>query len=183
MRLGCETFASDLNPVAWFILRCTLHYPRLVGGERRPLPEFALRSRDFATALVKSRGARTTVQIRNALAELGHRDGGDVQLSSSLLQDDVNTQADFSWHVRAWGLRVIDGVRRQLATRYPTYAEFEPERRRGRARASGAELESYKRREPRLLKPDAGGRVSVDALNADFEEKYLNDVTNPPLGG
>ena len=26
MRLGCEVTASDLNPVAWFILRCTLHY-------------------------------------------------------------------------------------------------------------------------------------------------------------
>ena len=42
MRLGCETFASDLNPVAWFILRCTLHYPRLVGREERPLPDFAI---------------------------------------------------------------------------------------------------------------------------------------------
>ena len=27
MRLGCEVVASDLNPVAWFIMRCTLHYP------------------------------------------------------------------------------------------------------------------------------------------------------------
>ena len=38
MRLGCDTFASDLNPVAWFILRCTLHYPKLVGQEERLLP-------------------------------------------------------------------------------------------------------------------------------------------------
>ena len=29
MRLGCEVTASDINPVAWFILRCTLHYPRI----------------------------------------------------------------------------------------------------------------------------------------------------------
>ena len=38
MRLGCEVTAADLNPVAWFILRCTLHYPRLLAGRTRPLP-------------------------------------------------------------------------------------------------------------------------------------------------
>ncbi|WP_419166798.1 DUF1156 domain-containing protein [Candidatus Palauibacter sp.] len=179
MRLGCETFASDLNPVAWFILRCTLHYPRLVGREERPLPEFALRDRDFATALVKSRGARTKVQIRNALAELGHRDGGDVQLSSSVLRDDANAKADFAWHVRAWGGCVLEEARRQLAARYPTYAEFEPVRRKGRARASQAEPKPYERREPLFLDPDTNGRVSVDALNADFDEAYLKDETNP----
>ncbi|WP_419939844.1 DUF1156 domain-containing protein [Candidatus Palauibacter sp.] len=179
MRLGCETFASDLNPVAWFILRCTLHYPKLVGREERPLPAFALRDRNFATALVKSRGARTKVQIRNALAELGHRDGGDVQLSSSVLRDDANAKANFAWHVRAWGLRVLEGVRRQLATRYPTYAEFEPVRRRGQAHASRAEPKPYKRREPRLLEPDADGHLSVDTLNAGFDEAYLKDEANP----
>ena len=33
MRLGCDVVASDLNPVAWFILRCTLHYPRLLAEQ------------------------------------------------------------------------------------------------------------------------------------------------------
>ena len=28
MRLGCNVTASDINPVAWFILKCTLDYPR-----------------------------------------------------------------------------------------------------------------------------------------------------------
>ena len=28
MRLGCEVTASDINPVAWFILKCTLDYPQ-----------------------------------------------------------------------------------------------------------------------------------------------------------
>ena len=179
MRLGCETFASDLNPVAWFILRCTLHYPQAVGREETMLPAFALGDRDFATALVKSRGARTRVQIRNALADLGHRDGGDVQLTPSALRDTAHAKADLAWHVRAWGLRVLDNVRRQLASRYPTYAEFEPVRRRGRARTSQAKPKPYERREPRLLDPDAEGRVSADALNADFDKDYLEDDTNP----
>jgi adenine-specific DNA methylase len=28
MRLGCEATAIDINPVAWFILKCTLEYPQ-----------------------------------------------------------------------------------------------------------------------------------------------------------
>ena len=56
MRLGCEAVAADLNPVAWFILRCTLHYPRLLAGETRPLPAFALEERDFLEAFLKAQG-------------------------------------------------------------------------------------------------------------------------------
>src|SRR5688572_5458901 len=40
MRLGCEVTAADLNPVAWFILKCTLEYPQKLAGQERPLPEF-----------------------------------------------------------------------------------------------------------------------------------------------
>ncbi len=38
MRLGCEVTAVELDPVAWFILKCTLDYPRGLAGETRPLP-------------------------------------------------------------------------------------------------------------------------------------------------
>ena len=31
LRLGCETYASDLNPVATLILKCTLEYPQKYG--------------------------------------------------------------------------------------------------------------------------------------------------------
>ena len=179
MRLGCETFASDLNPVAWFILRCTLHYPRLVGRKQRPLPEFALRDREFSTALVKACGAKTKVQIRNALARLGHTDNGPEQLTSSILDGDSRTRADFAWHLRAWGTRVLANVRRQLADRYPTYAEFEPARRKGRGQSSIQLKRRYKPRPPRLLHADPEGRVSVEDLNAEFDSLYLEDEANP----
>ena len=52
MRLGCEAVAADINPVAWFILRCTLHYPRLLAGQRRPLPAFAVGDREFVEAFL-----------------------------------------------------------------------------------------------------------------------------------
>ena len=179
MRLGCETFASDLNPVAWFILRCTLHYPRLVGQEERPLPQFALRDRKFAQALVKSRGAGTKVAIRNALTRLGHGDGREIQLTSDGLAGRAETRADFAWHLRAWGLRVLGNARRELAARYPTYAEFEPARPKGRRRSQVPAGKRYKARQPRLLVPDAEGRITVDGLNAEFDSLYLENDSNP----
>jgi len=42
MRLGCEVTAIDINPVAWFILKCTLDYPQRLAGQKRPLPAWAL---------------------------------------------------------------------------------------------------------------------------------------------
>ena len=42
MRLGCEATAIDINPVAWFILKCTLEYPQKLAGQTRPLPDFIL---------------------------------------------------------------------------------------------------------------------------------------------
>jgi adenine-specific DNA methylase len=41
MRLGCQTTAIDINPVAWFVLKCTLEYPQRFAGKTHPLPGFA----------------------------------------------------------------------------------------------------------------------------------------------
>jgi adenine-specific DNA methylase len=35
LRLGCETYASDYNPVAVLILKCTLEYPMKYGDDKR----------------------------------------------------------------------------------------------------------------------------------------------------
>ena len=37
MRLGCEVTANDYNPIAWFILKCTLEYPQRLVGKTTPL--------------------------------------------------------------------------------------------------------------------------------------------------
>ncbi len=42
MRLGCEVIANDYNPVAWFILKCTLEYPQRLAGKTTPLPQLTL---------------------------------------------------------------------------------------------------------------------------------------------
>ena len=41
MRLGCEVTAVDINPVAWFILKCTLEYPQKLAGQKRRDPVLA----------------------------------------------------------------------------------------------------------------------------------------------
>lgn len=45
MRLGCEVIANDYNPVAWFILKCTLEHPQRFAGKTHPLPDLNLDER------------------------------------------------------------------------------------------------------------------------------------------
>ena len=159
MRLGCEVTASDLNPVAWFV-RVT-----------------------------------RKAALREEMRRLGHGDGDPVQLRSALLDGSAGPrsssrgegggptlQAGFPWHLRAWGRRVLAEARRDLAKRYPTYADFEPVRRKGRARRD-AEVRfperRFRPRPSRLLEPDAEGNVSVAELNAGFDPGYLENDANP----
>ncbi len=179
MRLGCEAVAADLNPVAWFILRCTLHYPRLMAGETRPLPAFALEERDFLQAFLKAQGMTNATALREELARHGHGDGEAVHVPALPLESAPVERADFAWHLRAWGRRGLAAARAALAARYPTYAEFEPVRRKGRRRATPQIAVRYRSRPPTLLQPDADGQVSVAALNAEFDSLYLEDEANP----
>ena len=171
MRLGCEAVAADINPVAWFLLRCTLHYPRLLAGEARPLPSFALRDRAFVEEFLKVHGVTKANAVREELARYGYGDGGAVQVAAPLGSGSASAfpaaGADFAWHLRAWGRRVLAGARRALAARYPTYAEFEPVRRKGRGRfASSTPLPTvrHRPRPPKLLEADEDGQVEVDPI-------------------
>ena len=159
MRLGCEAVAADVNPVAWFILRCTLHYPRLVAGRTRPLPAFALQDRGFMDAFLKVHGGTAAQAV----------------LFPEALQPA--SDASFAWHLRAWGRRALAEARRVLAVRYPTYAEFEPPLRKGRGQRAKRPQTRY--RPPHLLAPDDNGDVSAGTLNAEFDSLYLENEANP----
>ena len=198
MRLGCEATAMDINPVAWFILKCTLEYPQKLAGQTRPLPEFALRDGDFMAAFLKAKGFKGA-SLRTCLQRFGHGDDGDVPLdlvrhpeSSSGQADDPLLAADLAWHVRAWGRWVLAKARAELASFYPTYAEWTPlnhsplegeSARQGRSPQPSRWGESATDGEPperlRLLEPDAEGRTDAGPLNADFDSTYLNDPRNP----
>ena len=157
----------DINPVAWFILKCTLEYPQKLAGQTRPLPGFALEDREFMEAFLKAKGFKGA-RLRSRMERLGHGDGGDVQLEV-LRRSDPLAEADLAWHVRAWGRWVLARARKELASCYPTYAEFEP-LKPGR---------DFDPQPMQLLEADAEGTPQVDPLNEDFDEAYLRDPRNP----
>ena len=167
MRLGCDVTAMDINPVAWFILKCTLEYPQKLAGQTRPLPEFALEDGEFMEAFLKAKGFKGA-SLRTFLERLGHGDGGDIQLDL-LQQDDPILEADLAWHVRAWGRWVLAKARTELAAYYPTYAEYEPLK----------PDEEYEPRPMQLLEVDDAGVPQVNPLNAELDAAYLKDPRNP----
>ena len=167
MRLGCEVTAMDINPVAWFILKCTLEYPQKLAGQTRPLPEFALADSEFMEAFLKSKGFKGA-RLKTFLERLGHGKGEGHQLGE-LSEYDSLAEADLAWHVRAWGRWVLSRARRELAAYYPTYTEFQP------LTPTGEE----DRQPIRLLEVDENGVAQLDPLNAEFDDAYLKDPHNP----
>jgi len=107
MRLGCEATAIDINPVAWFILKCTLEYPQKLAGQVRPLPKFALESAEFIEAFLKGSGKLSKSQVAK---ELPKYQGGLFP----------SPDVDLSWHVRAWGWWVLQKAKADLYRFYPT---------------------------------------------------------------
>ena len=167
MRLGCAVTAVDINPVAWFILKCTLDYPRRLAGETRPLPEFALRDRAFMATFLKARGVKGRA-LKRELAALCL--GDDRETEPRLIDAGPALEADLAWQVRAWGRRVLAETRRQLARRYPTYAAFQALKPGGRP---------FEPRPLTLLAAGANGDTDVSPLNAEFDAVYLKDPRNP----
>ena len=173
MRLGCEATAVDINPVAWFILKCTLDYPNRLAGKTLPLPDFARADRDFMTAFLKAKGFKGKALARR-IAALGHgAEGGEAEpalIDDVPPQDDALFQADLAWQVRAWARRVLARVRSTMAERYPTYAEFQ---------ALEPDGIPFEERPLVLLAPDETGKTDVSPLNDGFDAVYLKDPRNP----
>ena len=167
MRLGCGVTAVDINPVAWFILKCTLEYPQRLAGQTRSLPTFALEDREFIEAFLEAKGLKGA-GLRTFLERLGHGDGGGTE-RGPLLDNAAIFEADFAWHIRAWGRWVLARARKELALYYPTHVEFEP-------------LVLGKKFDPRpmhLMEVDEDGVPQIGPLNAEFDSAYLKDPRNP----
>lgn len=168
MRLGCEATAVDINPVAWFILKCTLEYPQKLAGQTRPLPEFVLQDRAFMEEYLKAQGF-TGKELDLQLEKFGFGKSASQKLPG-LETAGVNLEADLAWHVRAWGRWVLKEARKELAPYYPTYADFEPL----------VEVTGKVEKRPMTLVPlTAEGEPDLSALNAEFSPAYLADKRNP----
>src|SRR5438093_12075588 len=118
MRLGCEATAIDINPVAWFILKCTLEYPQKLAGQKRPLPAFVLKDREFMEAFLKAQGFKGA-SLRAQLEKLGLGENPAPQITG-LLEETATLEADLAWHVRTWGWWVLQRARADLEPFYPT---------------------------------------------------------------
>jgi putative DNA methylase len=189
MRLGCEATAVDINPVAWFLLKCTLEYPQRLAGQKLRLPEFALRDRDLMADFFEARGFKKP-QIRTFLKALGLGDVAPRIVEQNYLDgmgdagmgtggdggwgiDPSFLEADLAWHVRAWGRWVLASARQDLAASYPVYAEYQPL----------FEAADWRTRFPKKVQPlrrvpaDADtGVSSVEAWNEELiAEEYAKD--------
>jgi adenine-specific DNA methylase len=167
MRLGCEATAIDINPVAWFILKCTLEYPQKLAGQKLRLPDFVLKDRDFMESFFKAQGLKGA-SLRKQLEQLGL--DKDENWIPGLNIEAATLEADLAWHVRAWGWWVLQQARRDLAKFYPTYADFEPLKESDK---------KWDKREIQRVPILEDGNLDLQALNQEFSEDYLKDSYNP----
>lgn len=99
LRLGCDVTAVDYNPVAWFLLKCTLDYPQRLAGKRFPLPDAG------ATPATDMQPAQIAMEMAQQPA----------------LGDSIPAEgADLATHVRYWSDWVLARVRQELSAYYPT---------------------------------------------------------------
>ncbi|MBX9721391.1 MAG: DUF1156 domain-containing protein, partial [Candidatus Obscuribacterales bacterium] len=110
MRLGCDVTAADINPVAWFILKCTLDYPQRHAGKKWPLPDFVRQWPDFVADFRNNK-----IQKRKSAKQTHFADPKQINFS---LEHDFD--ADLAWHIRAWGRWVLERSRQDLAAKYLT---------------------------------------------------------------
>ena len=167
MRLGCDVTAGDLNPVAWFILKCVLEYPQNLVGQTYQLPHFVLSERKFMEGYLKTKAFKGA-KLRAALQQFCHNAPSSIQ-PDLISCDSQVLEANLAWHVRAWGRWVLAEARRNLVPFYPIYAEFEP-------LVWGKE---FKPRPLQLLEVNDDGTPQIDSLNAEFDDSYRNDPKNP----
>lgn len=181
MRLGCEATAVDINPVAWFVLKCTLEYPQTFAGQTRPLPEFILQNDAFMGEFFKKAKGYGKAEVKAAIKRLHEhlkkkpkRSKNADQASFQFQQDGdgegSELMADLAWHVRACGENVLDRARRELAQYYPTYADFEPIKK---------DHIPYEHLPMRLVPLKDDGTANIEALNSEFTEDYVSDPRNP----
>ena len=94
MRLGCDVIANDYNPVAWFILKCTLEFPQRLAGKTWPLPQ-------------ETEQAQATLEEPSAEQQL------------PLMERHAGKPGDLADHVRYWGNWVLENARQELTSYYP----------------------------------------------------------------
>jgi len=205
MRLGCEVTAIDINPVAWFILKCTLEYPQKLAGQKRPLPEFVLRDREFMESFLKAQGLKgATLRTQLERLPLANKENsfplplGEGQGEGQHAADSDSGPSPGASRrplPTGRGSRGQDAfsfggpsLEADLAWHVRAWGRWVLARaRRELARfyptyADFQPLVGHESREPaerRLVPTDENGAPQIERLNAEFSKEYLNNPRNP----
>lgn len=115
LRLGCETHAIDINPVAHLIELCTLVYPQKYGQPNsRPVP-------DYIKRLIAHNKAKKRAKGEQSLFD----EGGVVSASDSgeIIPDVEITEEEYRKNplladVKYWSARVLECVHNDLGYLY-----------------------------------------------------------------
>lgn len=105
LRLGCEAYANDYNPVAALILKATLEYPQKFGRPFEGVPEWAYPRPPSPSPATAGEGA-----------------GGEGESQLSLFGSPDDEKQPFNPllnAVRYWGAWVLEEARQELAPFYP----------------------------------------------------------------
>ncbi len=112
LRLGCETYASDLNPVAVLIEKCTLEYPQKYGRGS----EFGFRDSEFEE---KGENQDEKFQRVRGVAESNESCGRNIQDDQkfsngrevrSYISDPTSSDIHTSEYSRGMGQRLNEGI-------------------------------------------------------------------------
>ncbi len=111
LRLGCETHAVDLNPVAHLIELCTLVYPQTYGRpDSRPVP-------DYIKRLIAHN--RTNKEEKDGATLFKEEDEGFAPTVDEIIPDVRITEAEYrnnplAADVRYWGSWLQDRIEQEL---------------------------------------------------------------------
>lgn len=113
LRLGCEVYSLDLNPVAHIIQKATLEFPQKFGQPNsRPVPEY-IRERDRKAADSATAGASKKNKGKASKQVSMFGDDEDGEWAKAYKQNPLATD------VRYWGEWVLEKTRAELAEFYP----------------------------------------------------------------
>lgn len=112
LRLGCEVYSLDLNPVAHIIQKATLEFPQKFGQPNsRPVPEYILeKDRQAAASTTAKASAKNKGKASKQVSMFGDSEG---EWEKAYKQNPLATD------VRYWGEWVLEKARAELQEFYP----------------------------------------------------------------
>jgi putative DNA methylase len=116
LRLGCESHAIDLNPVAHLIELCTLVYPQKYGQpDSRPVPDYLKRLITHNQAKRRAKGETDLFENEEILTATDDEIIPDVEITEAEYRKNP-LAADLKY----WGHWVLGQVRERIRGYYPS---------------------------------------------------------------